>query len=151
MITWHAIDAFPAIAEAAIAHPDIADGSWWPTDDEPSLVTAPDGHHAIHARAECDGLPIEVAFDGDRRIGLRLEFVDDVDDLLAAGSGGWEPMGRFAVEHEVVVGDVRDWARDIQRAGTRAVVELEPGDYVAEAFFDAGECVGIRILRTATS
>jgi hypothetical protein len=77
---------------------------------------------------------------GSHVVAARLEFVNDVADLEAAGQGRWSPVGLLRCER-VVAAD----SKHADQPGYHVELPLPAGRYVGEVFTTDSDLLGIRV------
>lgn len=106
----------------------------------PSPPTA-HGYRLVACGTGADlSMAVEAALVAGRRVGARMEFVDDVSEV----DGAWEAVGTLELPHEVTAGDPM-----CVGGPYRIDFEIEPGTYRADIFKpaeDSSDTLGLRIV-----
>ena len=142
-LVWARVAVMADCAVAAIGDPEAVDA---PADRDRDRrgwiqLMAESGLGMVCGFAETDGLPVEIGIAGSSVIAARLEFVDDVADLEAAGEGAWEDLRLIRCDR-VVATDLKS----PNRPACRVELPLAAGVYRAVVFrTSTGDAVGIML------
>jgi hypothetical protein len=144
-LEWDTIGRMPDCAIAAVGDHRLFGDGGCSGGRLPGVVKRAGGYGLVYARAECDGLPVEVATSGGATIAARLQFTSDVAALQACGVGRWLPSG------SVRMGSGAAAAFDTRHHGPPSAwfypLRLAGGSYLVEAFCHEGDCLGVRLRR----
>lgn len=145
MIEWEDCGFMLDCAYGALGDTRLLDDDRWIECRLPNVMTDDDGFGMIYATAECDGLPVEVGRIDGAVVAVRLEFTDDVAEMVAASEAKWETIGRVRIgEQGALALDKKQQHLD----PWKVAFEVPAGRYDAQACMWDGECLGIRLLST---
>ena len=145
MIEWEDCGYMLDCAYGALGDTHLLDDDRWMEYEWPTVVTDDDGFGMIYATAECDGLPVEVGRIDGAVVAVRLEFTDDVAEMVAATEAQWETIGRVRIGAQGALAlDKKQQHLD----PWNFQLEVPAGWYDAQACMWDGDCLGIRLLRT---
>jgi len=142
-VGWETVGCFPDCAYAAVGVRRLVDDDTWVSHRLPFLHVRRSGYEMVYARAECDGLPIEVGRISGEIVAVRLEFTNDVSDLERAGRGNWTALGRLRIGRQ---GAIATDKKEQEVQGWVHQVALPPGWYTAETFATKDDDLGVRLV-----